>query len=409
MGFEYNGDGSVKEASEGAKQAAVSGFLDEYLKDGAARQAEPRVQTAQVVPSITELLGWQQATGEPSRPEAGKSRSANASPWGESDGDKTKVSDKPLATSAEYPNASKAAISTVVAAAALRAGETLVENGKNLKFFDNFSLDPKTGDGRDAERAYWLKQTSAARSTLDQMPKNAKVEGSAEKDGDNIILRGSVLVKGDWPKEDQAKSNRMKVKDENGAYIKDQYGDDKLFPSIHKKGFVHDNVVPGKPVLEIVRDKDNELRSFAIPYPDKDQPGFKLEEYAQSVVNKVWDKDGKAGLVEFPMYEKVEEGSVKGLEGMIWKDGGYISEYKYKFVDGANEKGYLSYEEQKIQITRSLAAPPLLPDAVKMDQRMLIVHVAKDGRVFRTIDIEPKHMKRADLDKLMQETQKKIN
>ena len=316
--------------------------------------------------------------------------------------------EKASASADSFPNATKQVISTVVAAAALREGEKLVEGGKNIKFFNNFSLEPRTGDGRDAERAYWLTKTADAVGTLDQLPRNAKVEASAQIKGGDIVLRGSIMLKGDWPKDDYGRANRLNVKDENGQLIKDENGQNKFFPSVHKKGFVHENVVPGKPVLEIVRDKENELRSFAIPFPKDKLPGFKQEEYAQSVVDKIWNNPGKAGFIEFPMYEKVEEDRVSGVEGMAWKGGGQISKYEFKKIGGANEKGYISKEEQKIVISRGINVAPELPKATALNEHMLIVHVAKDGRIFDTTDINTKDMKRPDFDKLMIEAEKKI-
>lgn len=276
--------------------------------------------------------------------------------------------------------------------------------------------NPKT-----TEQQWWSKAMPEAAANLDQLPPGLEIKAMAAKgvggakivndavgtkledsgQPDSLYLAGSIAKSDTW----KAKAKDMEIKDEKGNVVQNPNRPDGKADSIYKQGTVYE--VDGVKVFEINKDASG-ARTFAIADPGNLPAGMDYNNYAQKMITKALQTQGKEGPIEFPAYEKKVQQDLTGIIGLGVKDSNlYIAQAKMDAIWAANKDGKFAIEKQSFEMrTRSLSRPPEDPPAEQLNRsRFMVAETTNMGHVYMAARFDAKQgdLKKPDLEKLKKE------
>jgi len=276
--------------------------------------------------------------------------------------------------------------------------------------------NPKT-----TEQQYWTRAMPEAYANLDQLPPGLEIKAMAAKGiggakivndavgthledsgkKDSLYLAGSIAKSDTW----QAKAKEIDIKDEKGNIVQNPSRPDGKADSIYKQGTVYD--VDGVKVFEINKDASG-ARTFAIADPGNLPAGMDYNNYAQKMISKALQTEGKQGPIEFPAYEKRVQQDLSGIIGLGVKDSNlYIAQAKMDAIWAANKDGKFAIEKQAFEMrTRGIHIAPQDPPAEQLNRsKFMVAETTNMGHVYMAarFDASKGDLKKPDLDKLKKE------
>ncbi|MDQ5966095.1 MAG: hypothetical protein QG625_2250 [Cyanobacteriota bacterium erpe_2018_sw_39hr_WHONDRS-SW48-000098_B_bin.30] len=282
-------------------------------------------------------------------------------------------------------------------------------------------LAPGKWDPKTTEQRWWSKAMPEAYANRDQLPPGLEIKamaamgkGGAQKvnevvgtqlqdsgKDDSLYLAGSIAKSDTW----SAKAKTMEIKDEKGQVVTNPNRTDGKADSIYKQGVVYN--VDGVKVFEIHKDNSG-AKTFAIADPGNLPAGMDYNTYAQKMITKALQTEGKAGPIEFPAYEKKVQQDLSGIIGMGVKNSNlYIAQAKMDAIWAANKDGKFAIEKQSFELrTRSFSRPPEDPPAERLDRsRFMVAETTQLGHVYMAARFDAKNgeLKVPDIEKLKRE------
>jgi len=273
-------------------------------------------------------------------------------------------------------------------------------------------------NAKTTEQKWWSKAMPEAAANLDQLPPGLEIKAMAAKGiggakivndavgtkledsgrPDSLYLAGSIAKSDTW----KAKAKDMEIKDEKGNVVQNPNRPDGKADSIYKQGTVYE--VDGVKVFEINKDASG-ARTFAIADPGNLPAGMDYNTYAQKMITKALQTEGKEGPIEFPAYEKKVQQDLSGIIGLGVKDSNlYIAQAKMDAIWAANKDGKFAIEKQSFEMkSRSISIAPVDPPAERLDRSKFMVAEATNlGHVYMAARFDAKQgdYKKPDLEKL---------
>jgi hypothetical protein len=283
-------------------------------------------------------------------------------------------------------------------------------------------LSPGKWDAKTTEQRWWTQAMSNAHANRDQLPPGLQIkamaavgEGGAKKVNDvvgtqleesgrkdSLYLAGSIAKSDTW----QGKAKAMEIKDEKGNVVANPNRTDGKADSIYKQGTVYE--VDGVKVFEIHKD-DSGARTFAIADPGNLPAGMDYNSYAQKLITKALQTEGKTGPIEFPAYEKRVQQNLDGLLHMGVKGSNFeIAQAKMDSIWAANKDGKFAIEKQSFEIrSRGLGGTPQDPPAQRLDRsKFMVAETTSMGRVYMAarFNANAGDLKVPDIEKLKRES-----
>jgi hypothetical protein len=276
-------------------------------------------------------------------------------------------------------------------------------------------------DAKTTEQKWWSKAMPEAAANLDQLPPGLEIKAMAAKGvggakivndavgtkledsgrPDSLYLAGSIAKSDTW----SAKAKDMEIKDEKGNVVQNPNRPDGKADSIYKQGTVYQ--VDGVKVFEIHKDASG-ARTFAIADPGNLPAGMDYNTYAQKMITKALQTEGKQGPIEFPAYEKKVQQDLSGIIGLGVKDSNlYIAQAKMDAIWAANKDGKFAIEKQAFEVrTRGISIAPQDPPAERLDRsKFMVAETTNLGHVYMAarFDASQGDLKKPDLEKLKKE------
>jgi hypothetical protein len=289
---------------------------------------------------------------------------------------------------------------------------------------DKAGVDLTTADKwnpKTTEQRWWSKSMADAYSNRDQLPPGLEIKamaavgvggakivndvvGTELKDSgraDSMYLGGSIAKSDKW----QAKGKVMELQDEKGNIVANPGRPDGKADSIYKQGKVYN--VDGVKVFEINEDASG-AKTFAIADPGNLPAGMDYNNYAQKMISKALQTEGKEGPIEFPAYEKKVKQDLDGLLGLGVKNSNfYIAEAKMDAIWAANKDGKFAIEKQAMEIrSRGITIAPEDPPAERLNSpKFMVAETTSMGHVYMSARFDAKNgeLKKPDIEKLKRE------